>query len=55
MLLWCAATDAVTEAVLNTGLHRIADERVKYSVAALIERGGASFCCVMWLYIAASR
>ncbi|GFH23937.1 C2 domain-containing protein, partial [Haematococcus lacustris] len=29
--------DAVTEAVLNTGIHRIADERVKYSMAAHVE------------------
>jgi coiled-coil and C2 domain-containing protein 2A len=51
----CMHTEAVSEAVLNTGLHRIADTRVKYSVAALVERGASPFCCCLWIYIAATR
>ncbi|KAF5837475.1 hypothetical protein DUNSADRAFT_4277 [Dunaliella salina] len=47
--------EALTEAVLNTGIHRIADERVKYSLAALVERGGAAFCCCLWVYVAVTR
>ena len=48
-------TDAITEAVLNTGIHRIADERVKFSMAAHVERGGQSFVCCLWIYVAAVR
>ncbi|KAJ9514810.1 hypothetical protein QJQ45_028482, partial [Haematococcus lacustris] len=47
--------DAVTEAVLNTGIHRIADERVKYSMAAHVERSGIAFCSCLWIYVAALR
>eukprot|EP00798_Chlamydomonas_sp_ICE-L_P015518 gene15518-21607_t len=47
--------DAVHEAVLNTGIHRIADERVKYSMAAHVEKGGHSFVCALWIYVAAVR
>lgn len=54
-MLACATTEAVAEAVLNTGVHRIADERVKYSLAAYVERGGAAFCCCLWVYVAATR
>ena len=42
--------DAVAEAILNTGIHRIADDRVKYSLAAHVERGGASFTCCCYIY-----
>jgi len=48
-------TEAISEAVLNTGIHKIADERVKYSMAAHVERGGASFACCIWVYVAAIR
>lgn len=47
--------EAVTEAVLNTGLHRVADERVKYALAAHVERGGAAYVCGLWVYVAATR
>jgi coiled-coil and C2 domain-containing protein 2A len=45
----------VTEAVLNTGLHRIADDRAKFSVAAVVEQTGVAFCCCCWIYIAVTR
>uniref|UniRef100_A0A7S3R2T6 C2 domain-containing protein n=1 Tax=Dunaliella tertiolecta TaxID=3047 RepID=A0A7S3R2T6_DUNTE len=47
--------EALTEAVLNTGIHRIADERVKYSMAAHVEHAGAAFCCCLWVYVAVTR
>ncbi|KAG2451720.1 hypothetical protein HYH02_003500 [Chlamydomonas schloesseri] len=47
--------EAVADAVLNTGIHRIADERVKFSTAVFVEPLGASFVCCMWIYVAAIR
>ncbi len=47
--------DAVVEAVLNTGVHRIADPDVKYAIAAHVEPLGHSFVCCMWIYLAAVR
>ncbi|EFJ49224.1 hypothetical protein VOLCADRAFT_90164 [Volvox carteri f. nagariensis] len=35
--------EAVSEAVTNTGIHRIADERVKFSTAVYVEPLGAAF------------
>lgn len=37
------------------GIHRISDERVKYSTAVYVEPLGASFVCCMWVYVAAVR
>eukprot|EP00198_Chlamydomonas_reinhardtii_P008597 XP_001697934.1 predicted protein [Chlamydomonas reinhardtii] len=47
--------EAVADAVLNTGIHRIADERVKFSTAVFVEPLGASFVCCVWIYVAAIR
>ena len=47
--------DAISEAVLNTGIHMISDDRVKYAMATHIERTGVKFVCCMWIYIAAIR
>ncbi|KAG2484062.1 hypothetical protein HYH03_017082 [Edaphochlamys debaryana] len=47
--------EAVSDSVLNTGIHRIADERVKYSTAVFVEPLGASFVCCIWIYVAAIR
>lgn len=49
---WAAA---VAEAVLNTGLHRTADPRVKFAMAAHVERLGAPWVCCIWVYVAAIR
>jgi coiled-coil and C2 domain-containing protein 2A len=46
---------AVTDAVLNTGLHRTPDEHVKFAVAAHVEPLGTAWMCCIWLYIAAVR
>lgn len=46
---------AVAEAVLNTGLHRTADPRVKFAMAAYVERLGAPWVCCIWIYVAAIR
>eukprot|EP00955_Chlamydomonas_euryale_P086033 364187-Chlamydomonas_euryale.AAC.11 len=58
-MLGCCAVlllaDAIAEAVLNTGIHKIADDRVKYALAVHVERGGASFTCCMWIYVCALR
>ncbi len=47
--------DAVAEAVLNTGIHRTTDERVKFAMAAYVEPLGAAFVCCIWIYVAAVR
>ncbi|GLC45379.1 hypothetical protein PLESTM_001726300, partial [Pleodorina starrii] len=47
--------EAVSEAVTNTGIHRIADERVKFSTAVYVEPLGAAFVCCIWIYVAAIR
>jgi hypothetical protein len=59
-LAWCEGVsqhtaDAVMDAVLNTGLHRVADDRARYSVAALVEPTGVAYCCCCWLYVAVTR
>lgn len=48
-------SDAVTEAVINTGVHRTLDPRVKFAMAAYVEPLGAAFVCCMWIYVAAIR
>ncbi|GFR45894.1 hypothetical protein Agub_g7350 [Astrephomene gubernaculifera] len=47
--------EAVSEAVLNTGIHRIADDRAKFSTAVFVEPLGASFVCCIWIYVAVVR
>lgn len=47
--------DAVAEAVINTGLHRTVDPRVKFAMAAYVEPLGAAWVCCLWIYIAAIR
>lgn len=47
--------EAVTEAVLNTGVHRTVDPRVKFAMAAYVEPLGAEFVCCIWVYVAAIR
>ncbi|GLI71606.1 hypothetical protein VaNZ11_016870 [Volvox africanus] len=47
--------DAVSEAVTNTGIHRVADERVKFSTAVYVEPLGAAFVCCIWIYVVAVR
>jgi coiled-coil and C2 domain-containing protein 2A len=49
---WAAAA---AEAVLNTGLHRTTDPRVKFAMAAFVEPMGAAWVCRMWVYAAAVR
>lgn len=46
---------AVASAVLNTGLHRTADARVKFAMAARVEPLGAAWVCRIWVYVAAVR
>jgi coiled-coil and C2 domain-containing protein 2A len=45
----------VSEAVLNTGLHRTVDSRVKFAIAAHVEPLGAAFVCRLWVYVATVR
>lgn len=47
--------DAAAAAVLNTGLHRTSDARVKFALAAAVEPLGAAFVCCVWVYVAAIR
>ncbi|GIL90780.1 hypothetical protein Vretifemale_18510, partial [Volvox reticuliferus] len=47
--------DAVSEAVTNTGIHRVADDRVKFSTAVYVEPLGAAFVCCIWIYVVAIR
>jgi coiled-coil and C2 domain-containing protein 2A len=47
--------DAVAEAVLNTGVHRTTDERVKFAMAAHVETLGSAYVCCLWVYVAAIR
>jgi coiled-coil and C2 domain-containing protein 2A len=46
---------AVSEAVLNIGVHRTVDPRVKFAMASYVEPMGASFVCCLWVYVAAIR
>jgi coiled-coil and C2 domain-containing protein 2A len=50
-----AWAEAVSEAVLGTGVHRTVDPRVKFAMAAHVEPLGASFVCCIWIYVAAIR
>ncbi|KAF6253850.1 hypothetical protein COO60DRAFT_1463007 [Scenedesmus sp. NREL 46B-D3] len=47
--------EAAAEAVLNTGLHRTVDPRVKFAMAAFVEPLGSAFVCCLWVYVAAIR
>lgn len=47
------SSDAIAEAVLNTGIHRTVDDRVKFSMAAYAEPVGCAFVCCIWVYVAA--
>jgi hypothetical protein len=49
---WAAA---VSDAVLNSGVHRTVDPRVKFAMAAHVEPLGAAFVCRIWIYVAAVR
>jgi len=48
-------SDAIAEAVLNTGIHRCGDDRIKFSMAAHAEPMGAAFVCCIYVYVAAMR
>lgn len=47
--------DAVAQAVINSGVHRTVDPRVKFAMAAYVERLGAAFVACIWIYVAAIR
>ncbi|KAK9808578.1 hypothetical protein WJX72_000007 [[Myrmecia] bisecta] len=47
--------DAIRDAVLNTGIHMITDEHVKFAMASHVERTGVKFVCCIWIYVAAIR
>eukprot|EP00775_Hariotina_reticulata_P004277 gene4277-4531_t len=47
--------EAIAEAVIDTGVHRTVDPRVKFAMAAYVEPLGAAFVCCLWIYVAAIR
>lgn len=47
--------DALAAAVTGSGLHRTVDPRVKFAMAAYVERMGAAWVGCIWVYIAAVR
>jgi coiled-coil and C2 domain-containing protein 2A len=46
---------AVADAVLNTGIHRTVDPRVKFAMASYVQPLGHAFVCCCWIYVAAIR
>lgn len=47
--------EAVTQAVINSGVHRTVDPRVKFAMAAYVEQLGSAFVACIWIYVAAIR
>lgn len=47
--------EAVAQAVIGSGVHRTVDPRVKFAMAACVERLGAAFVACIWVYVAAIR
>ena len=45
----------VRQAVLNTGIHSVDDDNVKFAMAAHVECTGVAFVCCIWIYVAAVR
>lgn len=46
-------SEAVSRAVLNSGIHRTVNDHVKFSMATYVEPLGAEFVCCIWIYVAA--
>ncbi len=46
---------AIRDAVLNTGIHMITNEHVRFALATHIERTGVKFVCCVWIYLAVIR
>lgn len=44
--------DAISEIVLNTGVHNIGDDTARFAMAAFVERTGVQFVSGIWVYVA---
>lgn len=47
--------EGVAQAVINSGVHRTVDPRVKFAMAAYVEQLGSAFVACIWIYVAAIR